>query len=103
MTNPIGAVGNFNASLLPRAAAGISGRASEGGLRFQDLLLESLGQVNRLEQSGQAAIENSLAGGDVTQVEVFSAFKKADLALRMLLQIRNRVLEAYKEIKQMQL
>ena len=42
-------------------------------------------------------------GGDITQVEVFSAFKKADLALRMLLQIRNGVLEAYNEIKQMQM
>lgn len=103
MANPIGAIGNSTATFLPSAAPGIGGRAAEGGLNFQDLLLQSLDQVNQLEQSGQAAIEKSLAGGDITQVEVFSAFKKADLALRMLLQIRNGVLEAYNEIKQMQM
>ncbi len=103
MANPIGAIGSSTAAFLPRAAPGIGGRPAQGALNFQDLLLQSLDQINQLEQSGQAAIEKSLAGGDITQVEVFSAFKKADLALRMLLQVRNRVLEAYNEIKQMQM
>jgi len=72
-------------------------------VRFQEMLLNALGQTTALDQSAQAAIEQSLAGGDVTQVEVFSAVKKADLALRMTLQIRNKLLEGFNEIKQMQM
>ncbi|VAX39805.1 hypothetical protein MNBD_PLANCTO02-2792, partial [hydrothermal vent metagenome] len=60
-------------------------------------------QVNQTELTAQAAIEESLAGGEITQVEVFTAMKKADLSLRMLMQIRNKVISAYNEIKGMQL
>lgn len=70
---------------------------------FSQLLSAVLGEVNAHSQAAQAATELSLAGGEITQVETLTAVKKADLALRMLIQVRNRVLEAYQEIKQMQM
>jgi flagellar hook-basal body complex protein FliE len=70
---------------------------------FGKMLLKSLGEVNGLEQSAQVAVEKSFAGDDVTQVEALTSMKKADLALRLMVQIRNKVMEAYTEIKQMQL
>jgi len=70
---------------------------------FQNLLIESISHVNQLDQASQAAIQESLAGGDITQVEVFSSVKKADLALRMMLQVRNKLMQSYNEIKQMQM
>ena len=70
---------------------------------FENLLLESISRTNALEQSAQTAIEQSLTGGDITQVEVFTAVKKADLAMRMLLQMRNKALEAYQEIQQLRM
>lgn len=76
--------------------------ANEPGV-FQNLLIDSIGQVNQLEQASQAAIQESLAGGEITQVEVFSAVKKADLALRMMVQVRNKLMQSYNEIKQMQM
>jgi len=42
-------------------------------------------------------------GGNITNVEIFSAVKKAELALKMMLQVRNKLLEAYNEIKSMQM
>ncbi len=70
---------------------------------FQNLLMESLGRVESLQQSAQTAVEKGLAGGDITQVEVMTAMKKADLALRMMLQIRNKILDAYNEIQQLRM
>jgi flagellar hook-basal body complex protein FliE len=70
---------------------------------FADLLMQQLGQANALDQSAQAAVEKSLSGGNISQVEVLTEMKKADLALRMMIQVHNKVFEAYSEIKQMQM
>ncbi len=68
---------------------------------FKDLLKESINEVNRLQaKSSQAQID--LVTGKTDNVgEVFSAMKKSGLAYQTLLQIRNKLLEAYDEIKRM--
>lgn len=103
MANPISGIGGLQALMPSSGMQALAGRQDGSNSSFQDLLLQSLQQVNSIEQTGQQAIQESLTGGEITQVEVFSAVKQADLALRMMLQIRNRVMEAYNEIKQMQL
>jgi len=101
MTQPIGNLQNL---AVPKLTAELSGQISSGdSVNFQNLLLESLGQASSMQTASQAAIEQSLAGGDITQVEVFSAVKKADLAMRMMLQMRNKAMEAYEEIKQLRM
>ena len=104
MTQPIGNVGTLQNLTVPKTMSELGGQVSDGGsVSFQNLLLDSLGQVNSLQGASQAAIEQSLAGGDITQVEVFLAVKKADLALRMMLQMRNKAMEAFEEIKQLRM
>lgn len=86
-------------------AAGIMGRqpAAAGGLSFQDMLLQSMQQVNELDQQSQAAVAGALTDGDLTQAEVLTSVRKADLAFRTMMQIRNKVLEAYNELMQMRM
>lgn len=95
-------------SITPRpltlpTLSGASETSQPGSADFQNLLASSLQETASLEHAAQSAIGRSLAGDDITQVEVFSAVKKADLALRMMLQVRNKALEAYDEIKRMQM
>lgn len=107
MANPISGLGAYQPIQMPKtveeftSAAG--GGVGEESLSFQKLLLESLGTTAELSQSAEGAIEASLLGEEITQVEVFSAVKKAELALRMILQIRNKLLDGFNEIKQMQI
>lgn len=110
MSDPLGRIGQSVPGLgrmSLRADAGAAGPvagAVEGGINFQDVLMRSLDQVNQLDVASQDAIAEGLAGtGSMTQAEVFMAVKKADLAFRTMLQIRNKVLEAYNEIKQMRM
>ena len=63
--------------------------------------MEMLQQTVGAEHAAQSAIETGLLGGDITQAEVMSAVKKADLSVRMLMQIRNKVIAAYNEIQAM--
>jgi len=80
-----------------------SNAATAGGVSFQDLLFRSLEQVNQLDQQAQHAIESGLTTGDLTQAEIMTAVKKADLAYRTMMQVRNKVLDAYQEVQQMRM
>ena len=105
MTVPISGVGNLpqlNLSAISQMQ-GENATASAEGISFQDLLTDSLTQVNQLQQQAESSIQAGLMGGDITQVEIFSSVKQADLAMRMLLQIRNQLLQAYNEIKEMRM
>jgi flagellar hook-basal body complex protein FliE len=85
------------------AEAPIAAAAPRPGPSFEGLLLESLSQVDQLDQASQSAIAGALAGGDLTQAEVLVSVKKADLAFRTMLQIRNKLVEAYNELKNLRM
>lgn len=100
MTDPIRLPPPTAASpLFNSNAVGDARSATAAGPGFQDVLLQSLNQVNELDRHSQTAIATGLAENDLSQAEVFTAVKKADLALRTMLQIRNKLLDAYNEIK----
>lgn len=70
---------------------------------FADLLSQSLDATNGQQQQMHSQIAGSLTGSDLSMVETFSAAREADLALKLTLQIRNKLIEAYREIQNMQL
>lgn len=76
--------------------------AAEGG-SFKDMLVKSLEEVNRLQEDANVAFERLATGQTENVTEVLSAVQKADLAFKTLMQIRNKLVEAYDEIKQMRI
>lgn len=70
---------------------------------FQDALWKALDQTQSMNNQAQSSIQQSLVGDDLTMAESFTAFREADLALRMMLQIRNKLLDAYQEIQQLRM
>jgi flagellar hook-basal body complex protein FliE len=69
------------------------------GKDFKTLLMDNLNQVNRLQQEAQTATEKLATGQTDNVAEVFSAVRKADVAFSMLMQIRNQLIDAYSEIR----
>lgn len=67
---------------------------------FKDLLLNELNQVNQLQQDATRAIEDLSTGKRDDLEGVLLATQQADTAFRMLLQVRNKMMDAYDEIKQ---
>ena len=65
---------------------------------FGDLLQQGFVEVNEKQQSAAAQVHDLLTGGDVSQIEVYTAVQKADMAFRLMVQIRNKLLSAYEEI-----
>jgi len=68
---------------------------------FKDFLLNSIREVNSMQQAADQAVEKLASGQDVNPAEVLTAVQKADLAFRMMMQIRNKIVQAYQEISRM--
>ena len=71
-----------------------------GGASFSDMLQEQLDTVNQLQRDAKEAIEDLMSGRRVDVESVMIATQKADTAFRLLLQVRNKVMAAYDELKQ---
>ena len=83
---------------MPRQPASPGGGESSGA-SFKDALLNSLNEVNQLQHQANQAVETMATGGDVNPAEVLTAVQKADLAFRMVMQVRNKLVSAYQEIQ----
>jgi flagellar hook-basal body complex protein FliE len=104
--NPIGSLGAGSASgiNLPLQVGGVQPAGAEGlqsgdGASFKDFLMDSIKQVNSMQQDADRAVETLFTGGDVNPAEVLTAVQKADLAFRMMMQIRNKLVAAYEDIQ----
>jgi flagellar hook-basal body complex protein FliE len=76
--------------------------AAPAGKSFQSVLLESLDEVNRLQAEADQGVERLMTGQTGNVAEVLSAVNKAGIAFDLLMEIRNKLVESYKEIEQMQ-
>jgi flagellar hook-basal body complex protein FliE len=70
-----------------------------GGPSFKDMLVDSIQQVNTMQLEADQAVETLFTGGEINPAEVLTAVQKADLAFRLTMQMRNKLMEVYQEIK----
>jgi len=82
----------------PDALGATTGKIADGA-SFKDFLLKSLDQVNAMQQDADQAVEKLFTGGDVNAAEVLTAVQKADMSFRLMMQIRNKLVEAYHKIE----
>jgi flagellar hook-basal body complex protein FliE len=72
--------------------------AAEG---FGTLLDEAVGKIHHLEGEANRSLA-ALMEGKADVSEYMMASQKVDISMRLLLTVRNKVIEAYKEIMHMQ-
>ena len=70
---------------------------------FKEFLLDALDHVNSMQNDANHAVEQLATGEDVNAAEVLTAVQKADLSFRMMMQIRNKLVQAYQEIKEIRI
>ena len=76
---------------------------AEEGSSFADTLTESLDKVNDLQKEADLAIEDFATGKTRNIHETMIAVNKADLAFRLTMQVRNKIVEAYQEVMRTQI
>ena len=80
-----------------------SSATSQAKKGFGDILTSTIQQVNNDQIGGDQAIQKLQAGDASHLHEVMIAVEEADISLRMLVQMRNKALQAYDEIMRMQI
>ena len=99
MAVDISQVSNTIEALKSENAAAKGGQAEQSvGNAFQELFDKA---ADNLHQADQAAIQAN-TGGPVDLHDVMISMEKADISLRLLVQVRNKAVDAYKEIMRMQ-
>jgi flagellar hook-basal body complex protein FliE len=71
---------------------------SAGAEPFKNVLLEALDQVNSMQHQADQAVEQLITGGDANPAEVLTTLQKADMSFKLMLQIRNKLVQAYQEV-----
>ena len=75
----------------------------ENTISFSTFLKESIEKVNLLEEEAKQ-YDFKVATGRLENIhEATIATQKADIALQLTMQIRNKILDAYREIMRMQI
>jgi flagellar hook-basal body complex protein FliE len=100
MSDPLGLIGSSVRPGVPATPRPPQAPGGEPGPSFKDVLMKNIEQVNRLQQDAEMAIEDLMTGKRDDIAAVATAKQKADLAFQALLQVRNKLMDAYEEVKQ---
>ena len=98
MNTPITRVGGQG---LPLSKPAVDERGREDQKSFSNTLEQFVSDVNSLQNQAEVSIEK-LATGEVSDVhQVMKAVEEANVAMEFMLEIRNKIIEAYQEIMRM--
>lgn len=98
-------ISNVNLSGVP--SVGVSATSGldsgeDGGLNFGDVLQNAISGVDSLNNTAGAQISNLLQGGSGDMTSVMIAVEKADASFQLMMQVRNKIVNAYQDIEKMQ-
>lgn len=100
----LGALGSLaRDDLAPSDFANAAGRASApAGVSFGQMVTEGVAQVDATLKAGELGLQR-LATGDVQNLhQVMIQMEESRLSFQLMMQVRNRLLEAYQDVMKMQ-
>jgi flagellar hook-basal body complex protein FliE len=75
---------------------------AEGGVDFSSLLKQSVDQVNDVQQqAGKLATAFETGETDASLAEVMVSLQKANVSFQAMVQVRNKLVDAYKDVMNM--
>lgn len=87
--------------LLPNrleTATASQAEKSEDKVDFSALLKDALKDVNNAQLTADDAVQKMLSGENKDIHSTMIALQKADVSLKMMLEVRNKIMDAYQEI-----
>jgi flagellar hook-basal body complex protein FliE len=95
---------NLGGLSLPTSPAlsPITSGIETNGPSFGDVLKNAVHGVDELHSTAAGQIGNLLQGGGADVNSVMIAVEKADVSFQLMMQVRNKIVNAYQEIEKMQ-
>ena len=97
--------GNVSEGSLEGELAGVLGGSSAGGAgkpKFLDMLKDGIKEVNSAVKGSEKASMDLVSGKSSNIHETMLAVSKAEIGFNMLVQMRNKAIEAYQDVMRMQ-
>lgn len=100
----LGAIPNvYVPTVSPLDGAGkASGADGSAGGSFSSILQDAVSGVNHLHDAAASQVSNLLSGGGGDLNQVMVAVEKADVSFQLMMQVRNKIVNAYQDIEKMQ-
>ena len=89
---------NLDSSGMPKV-----GSSDDKKAEFADVVKNYISNVSDLQQSSNVSIKDLLSGKNEDITSVISAVAKADISFKLLVGVRNKLIEAYKQTMNMPL
>lgn len=74
---------------------------NDPGSDFAALIRDQLEQVNAMQSEAQEKVQQLVTGETDNLTDVFTAARKAEVAFSLLMEIRNKLVSAYDEVRNM--
>ncbi len=95
-------IGQINPNLkAPEVRLPQPGQKKPEGPGFGEMLKDAISVVNEVQKQSDIQIQKFMAGESQDLHETLIAVQKADLSFQMMMQVRNKILQAYNEIMRM--
>ncbi len=92
----------YGAQPVQPAAAPAAPATTADGKTFQDVLTDFVKQVDQSQQDVDVAIQSVVRGDTDNLHRVMLAQSQAQLSLKLAVEVRNKLVEAYKEVNRTQ-
>ena len=93
---PVTGVGESRISTPAKAPA------ATGEGKFANVLQDSISEVNKLQQKADQSITALATNGEASLHETMIAMEEASLSFKTMMQVRNKIVEAYQEVMRIQ-
>jgi flagellar hook-basal body complex protein FliE len=77
--------------------------AEKSGTGFGEALKDAISTVNELQKKSDQEVQKLMAGESQDLHTTVIAMQKADLSFQMMMQVRNKIVQAYQEIMRTQI
>lgn len=78
-----------------------AGNSEVKGQSFAEILKQSVTDVNNDQKVADQGVAEMISGDKKNIHETMISLEKADVSFRLMLQVRNKILSAYKEVMRM--
>lgn len=80
-----------------------AGQGAADGANFGDILKAALQEVDAAQHTSEQEARNLMTGGATDMHSAILAVQKADVSFQMMMAVRSKLIDAYREVMRMQM
>ena len=88
--------------ILPADVAPSASRAGDKSSEFVETLRHAMDDVEQVQIQAESKVSDLLQGNGTDVHSAMIAVEKAELSFQLMMQVRNKIVQAYQEISRMQ-